>query len=90
MAESIIKLTNKTLPGLSRQVHYNELRRSLKALEVNAGTNYAVYDKSVPTPDKDILILPSPAVGPAGSSKICDGQLLIDGAVIGVTAFRLA
>jgi hypothetical protein len=78
------------LPGIAKEAHQHELLRTLKDLQTDKGKNYAIYTDPDFTPSKAIAILPSPAVGPAGSKKICDGKLKIGANVIKVTAFRLA
>jgi hypothetical protein len=90
----IVVLKNKTLPGLAKEVHRAELACSLKDIQTNKSggdwKNYAIYKRDGTTPDQGIDILPAPAVGPLGSTKICDGRLTIGENQIPVTAFRLA
>lgn len=89
MADQLVEAPGSTLDEIAENVSDFELERKLKALSTNAGTNYATLDVPSPTPTTGITIIASPAVGPAGSTKICDGTLTVDGAEIAVTAFRL-
>jgi hypothetical protein len=88
--DELIKAPGSTLDEIGDNIHEVELRRELSGLSTNDGTNYATLKLDVPTPEKGIKILPSPAVGPADSTKICDGKLKIGDSAIDVTAFRLA
>lgn len=78
------------LPGIAREAHQCELLRTLKDLQTDSGKNYAIYEDPDFTPATGIVILPSPSVGPAGSTKICDGKLKIGPNIIKVNAYRLA
>lgn len=82
-------LKNKTLPGMANEAHKLELACSLKALQTADGKNRAVFKRDGTIPDGELAFLPSPAVGPADSTKICDGNLTVGGNAIAVTAFRL-
>ena len=90
MADQLIDAPGATLDAIARHIYDCELHRTLKGLSTNAGKNYATLNVPAPTPETGIVILPAPAVGPAGSKKICDGKLTIGGQSIKVTAFRLA
>ena len=93
MDDQLIEVDGDTLDEIAANVHAVELMRKLKgeegSLSTNGGKNYATLQRPTPSPRKGIKILAAPAVGPAGSNKICDGKLTIDGAAIDVTAFRL-
>lgn len=89
MSDTIIILHASDLEGLSTEARSYELLRSLKDLATNADKNYAVYDDPDFAPDGDLVILAAPAVGPDGSTKICDGVLTIEDVPIKVAAFRL-
>lgn len=90
MAEDlIVKLRNKTLAGIASEARRAELGCSLKDLQTDSGSNYAIFKRGGATPATGLTILPSPAVPPAGATKVCDGTLLQAGVAIGVTAFRL-
>ena len=86
---TIILMHAPDLPGTATEAHQHELSRTLEALETNGGKNYAVYSDPDFTPATGLAILPFPSVGPAGSTKICDGHLTIGGQAIKVTAYRL-
>lgn len=86
----IVTLVSTTLEALSREVRNKEAASSLKDLASSGDTNYAIYEPAWSAPEGDIEILPAPAVGKPGSSRICDGSLTIGGNVFAVTAFRLA
>jgi hypothetical protein len=90
MSDTIIVLHGHDLPGLATEARNHELLRSLKDLATNSDKNYAVYKDPAFSPDTDLVILPAPAVGPAGSTEICDGVLTVGGQPVKVTAFRLA
>lgn len=83
-------LETTTLPAIADEIHNVELAMRLKALLTHGKKNFALHSKPAATPATGIAILPSPAVGPAGSKKICEGKLTIGGNEITVTAFRLA
>lgn len=85
----IVKLRNTTLPGIEREVYRREYFRELHGLAVDDRRNHAIYVRDRPTPTKAVRILPAPAVAPPGANKICDGELIVDGQKISVTAFRL-
>jgi hypothetical protein len=89
MSDTIILLHAGDLPGIAGEAHQFELGRTLEDLETNNGKNYGIYDDPTFTPEGAIAILPFPSVGPAGSTKICDGRLLIDGNIQKVSAYRL-
>lgn len=82
-------LESATLPDIADEIHNSELAIALKGLSTEDGKNYAEHTDPADTPDGGIVILPAPAVGPPGSTKICDGRLTVGGQVINVTAFRL-
>ena len=83
-------LEGTTLPAIADEIHGAELAIRLSRLGTGeGGKNYALHTDPAPTPKKGIVILPSPAVGPANSTKICDGKLTVSGVVMLVTAFRL-
>jgi hypothetical protein len=89
MADQLIDAPGATLDAIARHIYDSELHRTLKGLSTNGGKNYATLDVPAPTPETGIVILPAPAVGPPGSTKICDGTLTVGGVAIKVTAFRL-
>ncbi len=90
MAEQLMSADGATLDDIAEHIHTSELMRKLKRLLTDGTKNYAMLDKPSPSPRKEIKILPAPAVGPTGSTKICDGKLTVGGQAIDVTAFRLA
>ena len=90
MAERLYVLAGATLPTIAKNARHLELRRRLKDLSTKDGKNYGLFELSVEAPKTGIEILPSPAVPPTGSTKICDGHLTFGGAKVAVTAFRLA
>jgi len=83
-------LETATLSEIADEIHNVELAMRLKALLTHGKKNFALHSKPARTPAKGIKILPAPAVGPSGSTKICDGKLTISGNEFTVTAFRLA
>ena len=83
-------LEGKDLDEIAETAHAFELQRTLEALDTSNGDNFGGYKRTTRSPRKGIKILPSPAVGPKGSKKICEGTLTIGGDKIDVTAFRLA
>lgn len=90
MADKIVRLQEAGLRAIEVEVRDNELYMALKALGTDdEGENYATYERPAGTPAGDIVILPAPAVGPPGSTEICDGRLTIPPNAIAVTAFRL-
>jgi hypothetical protein len=89
MSDTLIVLHGQELEGLSAETRSYELLRTLKDLATNADKNYAVYSDPDFAPETDLVILPAPAVGPPGSSKICDGVLTVNDLPIKVTAYRL-
>ena len=79
-----------SLAEMAKDASDNELACRLKGLDAHQGKNYAIYEAPTATQSKGITILPAPAVGPTGSTKICEGKMMISpGSVIAVTAFRL-
>jgi|GraSoiStandDraft_51_1057287.scaffolds.fasta_scaffold437097_1 hypothetical protein len=90
MADQLIVALGDTLDEIAQNIHDGELMRKLKGLSTNDGTNYATLERPTRSPRRAIKILPAPAVGPDGSTKICDGKLTIGGNEIAVSAFRLA
>lgn len=90
MADQLIELNGASLDEIATDAHNDELELELKGLSTNAGLNYGHFRDTDDTPTGNIKILPAPSVGPAGSTKICDGKLTIGGTAIDVTAFRLA
>jgi hypothetical protein len=89
MSDTVILMHAGDLPGIANEAHQHELLRKLEALQTNMGKNYAIYEDPDFTPASGIVILPFPSVGPAGSTKICDGKLTIGGNLLKVTAYRL-
>ncbi|TMJ11309.1 MAG: hypothetical protein E6G94_16325 [Alphaproteobacteria bacterium] len=89
MSDTIILMHASNLPGIAKEAHQHELLRTLAGLQTNSGKNYAIYSDPDFTPTAGIVILPFPSVGPAGSTKICDGELTIGGNRVKVTAYRL-
>lgn len=90
MSDYQYELDGDDLDALAKSAHACELMRKLEALDTDSGNNYGGFKKSNRSPQKGIVILAAPAVGPTGSTKICDGKLKIGDHVIDVTAFRLA
>ena len=94
MDDQLIEVPGDALDEIAANIHAVELMRELKdedgSLSTDAGKNYATLKRPAPSPRKGIKILPAPAVGPAGSTRICDGKLTIGDNEIDVTAFRLA
>jgi hypothetical protein len=89
VADQLMVAEGATLGEIAKHIHSCELRRKLKSLSTNDETNYAMLERPSASPRKGIEILAAPAVGPKGSTKICDGELTIGGAQINVTAYRL-
>lgn len=90
MAGLDIILTSADLAGMAREISDAELGVALSALDTKDGKNGAHLDPVPPPgPDTGVVILPAPAVAPAGAEKICDGKLHVNGQDIDVTAFRL-
>jgi hypothetical protein len=90
MEDLIVKLKKRRLDTIAVEVHDAEIACSLKAIEVDGDGNFAIYARDGSNPEGEIIILPSPAVPPAGATKICDGHLKIAGVVMPVTVFRKA
>ena len=87
--DELVELSGSTAADIAQEIHAIELARRLKSLGTVGGKNYATLEKPSRTPKKGIVILPSPAVPPTGSTEICKGDLTLSGAKIAVTAFRL-
>jgi hypothetical protein len=87
-------LESTTLPEIAEEIYNAELDIQLADLttrnEGGTWNNYAIHDDPADTPLTGIEILAAPAVGPDGSTPICNGTLTIDGRQMPVTAFRLA
>ena len=90
MSDTIILMHETDLPGIANEAHQHELLRRLEDLRTNAGKNYAIYADPEFTPTSGVVILPFPSVGPAGSTKICDGELVVGGNEMKVVAYRTA
>ena len=90
MDDLIIVLQKPTLEDMGSEAHDAELNAKLKALETDAGRNFAVFERGMFVPEAGISILPSPAVPPDGACKICDGELMVAGEKITVEAFRMS
>jgi hypothetical protein len=90
MSDTVILMHAADTAGIANEAHQHELLRTLTDLATNSGKNYAVYSDPDFTPTAGIVILPFPSVGPAGSTKICDGELTIGGSVQKVVAYRSA
>ena len=89
MSDTIILMHAADVPGIAKEAHQHELGRTLSDLRTNEGKNYAIYSDPDFTPATGLSILPFPSVGPANSSKICDGELIIGGNVIKVVVYRV-
>ncbi|WP_370191016.1 hypothetical protein [Qipengyuania sp.] len=81
-------LNNKTLEGMAREAKKLEVASSLSGLQTSGGRNRAIFKRDGSYPDGELVFLPSPAVPPAGATKICDGRLTAEGQAIDITAFR--
>jgi hypothetical protein len=90
MSDTIILMHARDLPGIADEAHQHELLRTLETVQSNAGKNYAVYSDPAFTPASGLVILPFPSVGPAGSTKICDGKLLVGDNLTKVVVYRKA
>lgn len=89
MSDTIILMHASDLPGIASEAHQHELLRTLASLQTNAGKNYAIFDDPQLTPGKGLAILPFPSVGPAGSTKVCDGKLTIADNILQVSVYRV-
>ena len=88
MSDTIILMHAADLPGIATEAHQHELLRTLNDLRTNSGKNYAIYSDPDFTPNSGLVVLPFPAVGPSGSTPICDGELTIGGNLMKVVVFR--
>jgi hypothetical protein len=97
MSDDLREVPGDNLEEINLNVNNAEISRQLNAeqdperpaLSTKGGKNYALFETDADNPETELVILPAPAVGPQGSTKICDGTLTIGGQEIEVTAFRL-
>ena len=87
--DELVELSEKTTASIAQEIHDLELARRLKSVGIQSGKNYATLEKPSRTPKKGIVILPSPAVPPAGATEICKGDLTLNGQKVAVSAFRM-
>lgn len=77
---------------LQTNLRFNEaLWRKLTAIRVAGGATLSTHDDATAVPVDSLTLVLDPAgdaTGPAGSTLICRGHAMIDGADVAVATFR--